>query len=171
MEHPWTTGNIPGQRVAIVPTPEAAGKRIKEAKNPLLIVGALTMIKRPKGKLLLDYVIEIMEKRKLPVVATSESLRGFSERGISPIHMGLVEVVNRLQDPDWSTNSEPHDLIIFLGIHYYLASQGLSTLKHFAPHLKTMTLCGMYHPNAYWSFPNMRDEEWGKALEKVIENI
>ena len=49
----------------------------------------------------------------------------------------------------------------------YLASQGLSSLKHFAPHLKTLTICKFFHSNADASFPNMKDEEWLKYLAKM----
>jgi len=29
----------------------------------------------------------------------------------------------------------------------------------------------MNHPNADWSFPNMNKEDWGKALEEVIQKL
>jgi acetyl-CoA decarbonylase/synthase complex subunit epsilon len=61
--------------------------------------------------------------------------------------------------------------VLFLGITYQLASQGLSTLKHFAFHLKTIALCKWYHPNADWSFPNMKDDEWEKKLEEFIKAL
>ena len=60
-----------------------------------------------------------------------------------------------------------HDLVIFIGGIYYIASQGLSTLKHFAPNLKTVTLCKYFHSNADASFPNMNDVEWFIYLEKM----
>jgi acetyl-CoA decarbonylase/synthase complex subunit epsilon len=50
-----------------------------------------------------------------------------------------------------------------------MGSQGLSTLKHVAPHLKTLTLCKFFHSNADASFPNMKDEEWLKYLEKLAK--
>ena len=170
MFEPWTTGNIPGQRVATLIAPRAAGKGIKMAKNPLLIVGGLSMTAKAGEKMLIDYVVEMA--KELPVVATANSLKGFTEKNITPAaYMGLVEIVDRLKDPEWGVNGKPHDLVIFAGIHYYLASQGLSTLKHFAPHLKTLTLCNMAHPNANWSFPNMSTDEWGRALDELLEEI
>jgi len=53
-----------------------------------------------------------------------------------------------------------------------LGEQGLSTLKHFAPHLRTMTLCKYYYPHADYSLPNFRkDEEWKTFLEDLIEDL
>ncbi len=60
-----------------------------------------------------------------------------------------------------------HDLVIFIGCIYYIASQGLSTLKHFAPKLKTLTLCKYFHSNADASFPNIKDAEWFNYLETM----
>lgn len=168
---PWITGNIPGGRVAVILKPEAAGKIIKKAKNPLFITGSQIITEEARDKFLLDYAAEIA--KKITTVATSDSLKGLVEKEVKPEpkYMGLVEVVDRLTDPNWGVNRKPHDIIIFLGIHYYLASQGLSTLKHYALHLRTMTLCNRYHPNAYWSFGNIDSEEWKNTLDVVIANI
>ncbi|MHC1587832.1 MAG: carbon monoxide dehydrogenase beta subunit family protein, partial [Candidatus Syntropharchaeia archaeon] len=82
MFEPWTTGNIPGQRVATLIAPRAAGKGIKMAKNPLLIVGGLSMTAKAGEKMLIDYVVEMA--KELPVVATANSLKGFTEKNIAP---------------------------------------------------------------------------------------
>jgi len=147
---------------------------IKKAKNPLLIVGRYVLEFDLEGKKLIDFAIEISKKRDIPIVATAHTLKGFIERNYEVVSMGLVDIVNRLQDPKFTVNPKkpaPHDLVLFLGITYQFASQGLSTLKHFAPHLKTITLCKWYHPNADWSFPNMDDKEWKKMLEDFIQSL
>jgi anaerobic carbon-monoxide dehydrogenase, CODH/ACS complex subunit epsilon len=65
-----------------------------------------------------------------------------------------------------------HDLVMFLGIRSDLGNQGLSTLKHFAPHLKTMTLCKHYFPHASYSLPNFKkDEKWLEFLESMIADL
>ncbi|MEJ2740888.1 MAG: carbon monoxide dehydrogenase beta subunit family protein, partial [Dehalococcoidia bacterium] len=65
-----------------------------------------------------------------------------------------------------------HDLVLFLGIRTDLATQGLSTLKHFAPHLKTMTLCKYYYPHASYSLTNYRkDDKWKEFLDTLIEKL
>jgi len=40
-----------------------------------------------------------------------------------------------------------------------------------APWLKTITLCRFFHPNAYMSFPNMKDDEWRRYLDELIEDL
>jgi CO dehydrogenase/acetyl-CoA synthase epsilon subunit len=52
-----------------------------------------------------------------------------------------------------------------------LAEQGLSTLKHHARHLKTMTLCKYYYPHASYSLPNLKDGKWKEFLESLITNL
>ena len=62
--------------------------------------------------------------------------------------------------------------MLFFGIRTDLAEQTLSVLKHFAPHLKTMTLCKYYYPNANYSLPNFRkDEKWKAFLEGLIADL
>jgi acetyl-CoA decarbonylase/synthase complex subunit epsilon len=92
-----------------------------------------------------------------------------TENGVKSKRYGAIEIVNLLKDPEWKgvDGEGSHDLVLFIGVTYYLASQGLSSLKHFAPHLKTLTLCKFFHSNADASFPNMSDSEWIKYLEKT----
>jgi len=62
--------------------------------------------------------------------------------------------------------------VMFFGFRTDLGEQGLSVLKHFAPHLKTMTLCKFYYPHADFSLPNFRkDEQWKNFLESLIDNL
>jgi acetyl-CoA decarbonylase/synthase complex subunit epsilon len=173
---PYETGNIPGPQMALSPdkAPTVFAALVKRAKNPLLIVGKYVLEFELEGKKLIDYAIEISKKRNIPIVATAHTLKGFVEKNYPVVSMGVIDIVNRLQDPKYTVDSKkqpPHDLVLFLGITYQLASQGLSTLKHFAPHLKTITLCKWYHPNANWSFPNMDDKEWKKMLEEFIQAL
>lgn len=171
---PYETGNIPGPQMALSPdkAPTVFAALVKRAKNPLLIVGKYVLEFELEGKKLIDYAIEISKKKDIPIIATAHTLKGFVEKNYPVVSMGIVDIVNRLQDPKYTVDPKkqpPHDLVLFLGITYQLASQGLSTLKHFAPHLKTVTLCKWYHPNANWSFPNMDDKEWKKMLEEFIQ--
>ncbi len=173
---PYETGNIPGPQMALSPekAPTIFAALVKKAKNPLLIVGRYVLEFDLEGKKLIDFAIEISKKRDIPIVATAHTLKGFIERNYEVVSMGLVDIVNRLQDPTFTVDSKkpaPHDLVLFLGITYQFSSQGLSTLKHFAPHLKTITLCKWYHPNADWSFPNLDDKEWKKMLEDFIQSL
>jgi len=113
--------------------------------------------------------MEIAEHWDLPIVTTGDAYKIYREHGVETKSYGVVEIVNLLKDPDWKgiKGEGQHDLVMFIGCIYYIASQGLSTLKHFAPHLKTLTICKFFHSNADASFPNMKDEEWLKYLEKM----
>ncbi len=97
------------------------------------------------------------------------------EMGVKPDSVyDAVEIVNHLKDPEWQgvRKEGNHDLVIFFGIRTDLGEQALSTLKHFAPHLKTMTLCKYVFPNADYSLPNFRkDEKWTAFLESLISNL
>ncbi|MEM1538660.1 MAG: CO dehydrogenase/acetyl-CoA synthase complex subunit epsilon [Candidatus Nezhaarchaeales archaeon] len=169
---PWQWGNVPGPRTANVLRPEVAGKMIKAAKRPLLIVGGALLEWRFNGRPLIDFALEL-GKRGIPIVATSNTLKAFLEKGFDKVLvMSLVDVVNRLQDPKWSLDGKgPYTHVIFLGISYQFESQVLSTLKNFAPHLITISLDRFYHPNASFSFNNLSEKEWGEALNEVLKTI
>lgn len=161
---PWQPTVIAGPKQALLVTPETAKMMIKKAKRPLMVVGPIAA-----NEPLIDYTLAIAEKWELPLVTTGDAFKAFNERGIETKPHGIVEIVNLLKDPEWQgiKGEGQHDLVIFIGCIYYIASQGLSTLKHFAPHLKTLTLCKYFHSNADASFPNMKDDEWFKYLEKM----
>jgi len=97
------------------------------------------------------------------------------ELGVTPDSVyASVEIIHALKDPGWKgvRKEGNHDLVLFFGFRTDLGNQGLSVLKHFAPHLKTMTLCQYYYPHADFPLPNIRqDEQWKAFLEGLIENL
>ncbi|GAG03392.1 unnamed protein product, partial [marine sediment metagenome] len=106
---------------------------------------------------------------------TAHTKKKLLELGVEPASSyDIIEILNHLKDPEWQgVNKEGnHDLVMFLGIRTDLGEQGLSTLKHYAPHLKSMTLCKYYYPHANYSLPNFRkDAQWKEFLEKLITNL
>jgi len=148
---------------------------IRRAKRPLLVVGPLLLASLPDGKLLLDYALDIAKAAGIPICATAHTRGKIVELGVQPDCVyDAVEIVNALKDPDWQGVKKEgnHDLVMFFGIRSDLGSQGLSTLKHFAPHLKTMTLCKHYFPHANYSLPNFKkDAKWQEFLESLIANL
>jgi acetyl-CoA decarbonylase/synthase complex subunit epsilon len=148
---------------------------IKRATRPLLVVGARAVTMTLGGKPLMHYAVEISKTLDIPICATAHASKKLQEMGIQPASTyDLIEILNYLKDMAWHglRNQGNHDLVMFLGIRSDLAEQGLSTLKHFAPHLKTMTLCKYYYPNASYSLPNFRkDEKWQEFLDAVIANL
>ncbi len=163
---PWQPTVIAGPKQALLVTPETAQMMLQKAKRPLMIIGPL-INSSPVQAL----ATKIAERWNIPIVSTGDAFKSLNEAGISSQSYGVVEIINLLKDPDWKgvNNEGQHDLVVFIGVIYYMGSQGLSTLKHFAPHLKTLTLCKFFHSNADASFPNMKDEEWIKYLEKLAE--
>lgn len=150
-------------------------RQIKKAKRPLLVIGPLTTKVILGEKLLIEYAIEIAKAGGIPICATATTKAKLLEYGVKPDSVyDVVEIVNALKDPDWKgvRGEGNHDLVIFLGIRSDLANQGLSTLKHFAPHLSTLTLCKYYYVHADYSLPNLRkDEQWKSILEGIVEGL
>ena len=148
---------------------------IRRAKRPLLVVGPLLLASLPDGKLLLEYALDIAKSAGIPICATAQTKGKIVELGVQPDCVyDTVEIVNALKDPDWKGVKKEgnHDLVMFFGIRADLGNQGLSTLKHFAPHLKTMTLCKYYFPHANYSLPNFKkDTDWQEFLESLIANL
>ncbi|MEM3356442.1 MAG: CO dehydrogenase/acetyl-CoA synthase complex subunit epsilon [Candidatus Bathyarchaeia archaeon] len=172
---PWQTAEIPGPKKAIVITkPEVAAAMIKKAKRPILIVGHKASETELGDKKLVDYIIELATKAKIPVVATAHSVNEFLKREYHPAGwMPAVDIGNRLVDSGWSglDGNGPYDLALFVGLPYYMEWTILSGLKHFAPNLKTITLDNVYHPNASWSFPNISVKDWIESLKVITEKV
>ena len=148
---------------------------IKQARRPLLLLGPKLLNTSLDGKLLLEYALEIASAGKLPTCATAHVKGKMLELGVKPdCEYDAVEIVNYLKDPDWKGVKKEgnHDLVLFFGFRTDLGNQGLSSLKHFAPHLRTMTLCKYVFPNADYSLPNLRDDgEWKEFLENLISDL
>ncbi len=148
---------------------------IRKAKRPLLVLGPLLLGSSPDGKLLLQYALDIAAAMNIPICAT-ETVKGkMEELGVKPDSAyDAVEIANALKDVNWRgvRKEGNHDLVILFGIRSDLGNQSLSALKHYAPHLKTMTLCKYYFPNANYSLPNFKkDTQWQQFLESLIDNL
>lgn len=171
---PWQISNIPGPKTAsILKSGEAVAKILKKAKRPILIVGARIVTEKVNGEPLVKYVVELA-KLGIPVVATAHSRKILLEHGVKPVAtMPLINITNMLKDPEWKgfDGNGGYTHAIFFGITYYLQSQMLSALKHFAPKLITISLDKEYQPNATWSFPNLSEKDWKEALEKMISSL
>jgi acetyl-CoA decarbonylase/synthase complex subunit epsilon len=159
----------------LIEDPGEYAQLIKRATRPLLVVGAWSLTKSVGDKLVMDYAVEIAKTLNIPICATAHTKKKLLEMGIEPASSyDIIEILNHLKDPAWKGVKKEgnHDLVMFIGFRTDLAEQGLSTLKHFAPHLKTMTLCKYYYPNASYSLTNYRkDEQWKEFLDKLILNL
>ena len=159
----------------LIEDPEEYANLIKKAKRPLLVVGPLLLTSTVDGKILMQYALDIAKACNIPICATAQNKGKIVELGVQPDSVyDTVEIVNALKDPEWRgvRKEGNHDLVIFFGIRSDLGNQCLSTLKHFAPHLKTMTLCKHYFPHANYSLPNFKnDAKWQEFLESLIADL
>jgi len=148
---------------------------IKKAKNPLLVLGPKLTEKSLGDKLLLDYALEIAQAANIPICATAHIKGAMVEKEVKPdSEFDAVEIVNHLKDPAWKgvKGEGNHDLVLFFGIRTDLGNQALSVLKHYAPHLKTMTLCNYVFPHANYSLTNIRkDEKWKEFMDALVANL
>ena len=148
---------------------------IHRAKRPLFVLGPRLIEWSLDGKPLIEYALEIAKIANIPICATAHVKGKMVELETKPDSVyDAVEIVNHLKDREWQgvRKQGNHDLVLFFGIRSDLAEQSLSVLKHFAPHLKTMTLCKFYYPNADYSLPNFRkDKQWKAFLEDLIDNL
>jgi acetyl-CoA decarbonylase/synthase complex subunit epsilon len=150
-------------------------KIIKKAARPLLVIGPQALELEIDGKPFIEYLVEIARAGKIPICATAHTKKKLLELGVTPESTyDLIEIINALKNSEWRgvKGEGCHDLVLFGGVRTDLGNQGLSTLKHFAPHLKTMTLCKYYYPHASFSLPNFRKhEEWKALLEELIKGL
>jgi acetyl-CoA decarbonylase/synthase complex subunit epsilon len=174
METPFHRVNVlTGVKSAIIldSAPDYAAL-IRQANRPLLVLGPKLLEESLGGKLLLEWALEIARAASLPICATAHVKGKLVSLGVKPdSEYDTVEIVNHLKDPKWQGVKKvgSHDLVIFFGFRTDFGNQSLSVLKHFAPHLKTMTLCKYVFPNADYSLPNFRkDEDWQTFLEELI---
>jgi acetyl-CoA decarbonylase/synthase complex subunit epsilon len=172
---PWQCAEIAATKKANpIQKPEIAVAIIKNAANPLLIVGSNSTERFMEGKPAIDFIIDLAKASNLKVVATAHIVGEFLKRGYEPAgFMTAMDIGNRLVDPAWQGidgKGQP-DLALFIGLPYYMESLILSGLKHFATGLKTITLDNMYHAHASWSFPNASLDEWANNLRQMTSKF
>jgi len=163
---PWKNVAETGPMWGVAVSSETMARIIKDAENPLLIIGG--DIDAMDGKLL-DFVKNLSKTKNIPIIATAHSITQFDESEDATI-MGVIEITNTLTDPKWSLNGTPHDLVMYVGIEYSLTNMMLNSLKNFTE-IKTASLSRYYQPNASVSLANLSDELWAEALEKISEKV
>ena len=172
---PWQTAEIAGpKKASVIIKPEVADAMIQRAKHPVLVIGHIAAEIDLDDRKLLDFLILLAQKGRIPVIATGHTNRDLIRRGYKLAGiMPAVDIGHRLCDPAWKgmDGKEPYDLAIFSGLPYYMEWTILSGLKHFAPHVKTMTLDNTYQPHANWSFSNLSVKDWLENLKAIIENL
>jgi len=172
---PWQCAEIASTKKANpIAKPEVAVAMIKRSSHPILIVGSNATERYMEGKQLIEYVIDFAKASKVPVVATAHMVGEFLKRGYEPAaFMNAMEISQRVGDPSWmGLDGKGHpDLVMYVGLPYYMEALILAGLKHFAPDLKTMTLDNLYHAHASWSFPNATLEDWAANFKVMTSKF
>ncbi len=171
---PWQKAEVAGTKRSLVITkPEVVVSMIKKAKRPIMVVGhEITEGKNKKE--VIKHLIRLSRARKIPLVATANSAKKFLEnRFKSAIPMPVVDIANRLRDSDWAglDGKGQYDLVLSLGLPYYMQWLVFSALKNFALETKTISLGRYYQPNSTWSFPNMSLKDWIESLEIIVSKL
>jgi len=172
---PWQCAEVSATKKAMeITKPEVAVSLIKRAARPILVVGSEAVTRNLDGKLLIEYLIDFAKASKVPIVATAHMVGEFLKRGFKPAgFMSAMDIGNRLVDPDWQgiDGKGPYDLVMFIGLPYYMEGLILSGFMHFAPKLRTVTLDNKFHPHACWSFPNAGVKIWAENLKVMISKF
>ncbi len=171
---PWETANIVGPKNALTLAPENFAKLAKTAKRPLIVMGAHATKQGVGLTNLCDYAVELARLLKAPIVASPGVFSKFKRDADVPVFgIGIEDLVNRLKEKQWKglDGHGNYDLVFFLGGIYYFQSLMLATLKHFAPHIKTISVDRFYQPNANFSFINMDESKWKDGLYLMLQQL
>ncbi|HSW36375.1 MAG TPA: CO dehydrogenase/acetyl-CoA synthase complex subunit epsilon [Candidatus Limnocylindrales bacterium] len=174
MTTPYYKVNIlTGTKAAkVVAEPAEGAKIIDKANNPLYVFGPEVIDSQVGDKLLIEYALEIAKSRDIPICATTHVKKKMMEFGVMPDSTyDTIEIIHFLKNKEWSgvRGKGFHDLVLFTGVRCDYAERGLSTLKHFAPHLKTYAICRRSHPNADYALPVIpKVDKWRDYLEGLI---
>ena len=158
----------------VMEDPQMLWKIIKKAERPLFVFGPRCLEIALDGKLAVEYGVEIAKILGAAVCATAHTKKKLLELGvITDSTYDAVEIINHLKDPNWKGVKKQgnHDLVLFLGMRTDFGNQGLSTLKHFATHLKTVTLCPYVYPHASFSLANLKADKLKEYLEGLIQSL
>jgi acetyl-CoA decarbonylase/synthase complex subunit epsilon len=163
---PFDTANIPGPKMAKPMMPQVAGKMIAKAKRPLLIVGS-----EVHDRDVLERVITL-GKTGIQIAAVGNAYKSLGGKGLDVHYINMHALSYYICDPKWQglDGKGGYDLVTFLGITYYYASQAISALKHFSK-TKVLSIDKYYHPNADMSFGNLKKDIFIAALDEIIAEL
>ncbi|MEM1756447.1 MAG: CO dehydrogenase/acetyl-CoA synthase complex subunit epsilon, partial [Candidatus Bathyarchaeia archaeon] len=175
IKQPWQTAEVTSTKKArVINTVNVAVELFQKANRPILVVGSTVAEIEFNGKKMIDYVVELAYAAKIPVVATAHVVREFLNRNFKPAAvMSLMEIGSRIVDRNWEgiDGNGYHDMVIFIGLPYYMSYEILSALKNFATKIETVNLDNMYNPQATWSLPNLNEKEWFNFIISITSKI
>jgi len=161
----WYFGNEPGHLKALVGDAVQMDRVIGRSSRIMLVAGPKVADE--------GWAPAISVVRSVPHTTLVMSPKTRSVAAGEDIHpdayMNVLEVMDRVRDPYWKgfDGGGRYDLIIFVGMDYYFASQMFSLIKHFGYGAKSMSLEPRYQPNASYSFGNLNQKLWEEEIEKL----
>ena len=147
--------------------PVILGKLIKKASKPILIVGTEGLMEDINGKPLIDLIIEAGNKG-IPICCTAHSSQFFIKRNFKPTMIKTsADITNIVSDPE-----SGYDLAAYICVPYYIVTTLFNNLKNYAyKHLKAICLDRYFHPNANFSLPNLKKEEYKQAILDILAEL
>lgn len=172
----YTVNTLTGTKSAsVIEDPLEAAEIIDRSRNPLYILGPVALSVELEEGLLLKYALDIAQTLNIPTCATAHVNKKMMEMGTKPDSVyDIIEIINFLKMKDWQgvKGWGQHDLVLVTGIRADLAAAGMSTLKHYAPHIKTFTICTAGHPHADYTTPVFKKlDKFQKYLEGLKEAL
>ncbi len=175
---PWQKTAQAGPEIGVaIFDPNVAATIIKEARKPILVVGATSLKLKMGDELYIAALLKLAKAAKLTIVATAHANKYIVDNNVTGLDvyvMPLTNLTNRLEDDhEWSglDGKGKPDLVIYGGITTYYLSQMLSVLKNFTARLQTLTLDNEYQPNARFSLGNINNDEWKKFFDALISKF
>ncbi|MDD1669227.1 MAG: hypothetical protein LUO97_05445 [Methanomicrobiales archaeon] len=170
----WLRAETPAMvRATLIEKPGVAGKLLKRAKSPVIIVGHEAA--EGDGSGILNPIVRIAKATGASVVATGGVSGALGGKGLKvSLVLSAMEAGDRLLDPTWqpAPDRDPPDYAFILGVPYAIASVIEAGLASFArDHLKIVSLDRLYHPHCDLSFPNQSREEWEKNLGAIAREV
>lgn len=174
-DEPWQLAEHAGSRPAhVVKSPQVLSALLKKAKRPVLIMGSLQG-EDPVGRdRIMDLLVDFALTGGIPIVASGRAAMACKARNYPPSAMfPVVDAANRLTDPCWTgvLGEGPHDLVFIAGFLYGMEWTVLSGLKNSGHTLVTVSLDPYYQPQASWSVPSIRDDEWVGLMQHLIKMV
>ncbi len=166
----WVKSQHAGPEQARPVSPDVAARIIKNAKKPVLIIGA--RIQGLNGALI-ERTIRLAKSRSIPIVATAHSGKFLAERGFKNyVEMGVVEITNIATDNEWKgmDGKGRPDLVIVIGAHLDLMNATFQSLKNFTD-ISCLSIDRYFMANATCSFPNLTEEIWLAYLDELVEKL
>ena len=147
--------------------PAVLGKLIKKANKAILIVGTEGLFEDIDGTPLIDLIIEV-GKKGFEICTTAHASKFFVEKGYMPNKiLTSANITNLVGDPDIG-----YDLAAYICQPYYLVTTLFNHLKNYAyKHLKAICLDRYFHPNAKFSLPNLKKEDYKVAIKEIFAEL